>query len=60
MSEPLVCSECEEEKEELTVHGTCWKCHLKGIRFNARIEARLPSKPAQSQKVINKENTIEI
>lgn len=33
------CVDCGLEKE-LTQHGTCWKCHLKGVRFNSRIEAR--------------------
>lgn len=26
------CSECGVEKKTLTVHGTCWKCHVNGIQ----------------------------
>lgn len=49
-----LCSQCDEEKE-LTVHGTCWKCHLGSISFNTMIEARknlksLPSNPSKSAK----------
>lgn len=33
------CSECKKKKE-LTVHGTCWKCHTGSVSINARIEVR--------------------
>lgn len=35
------CKECKKKKE-LTVHGTCWKCHLQSLSFGTYIEARKP------------------
>lgn len=41
MSEKVVgkCKECKRRKE-LTLHGTCWRCHLGTVSFNDRIEVR--------------------
>ena len=38
---PLVakCKECKRKKE-LTIHGTCWPCHLGKVNIHTRIEAR--------------------
>lgn len=44
MTEKVVakCSECKRKKE-LTVHGTCWRCHMGGVNFKTQIEARKKS-----------------
>lgn len=33
------CIECKRTKE-LTIHGTCWPCHLGKVNLITRIEAR--------------------
>lgn len=33
------CKECKRKKE-LTIHGTCWPCHLKDVNLNTQIEVR--------------------
>lgn len=38
----LECSECGRIKE-LTIHGTCWKCHLGHVNLKTHIIARVPS-----------------
>lgn len=33
------CKDCKKTKE-LTLHGTCWRCHLEGVNLNTMIEVR--------------------
>lgn len=56
----MKCLECHKEKE-LTVHGTCWKCHLGSVQFNTMIEVRknLSTRPAPSKIKADDIRTIE-
>lgn len=39
------CSEClrEMEAEKITLHGTCWKCHLASVNLSTHLVNRVPS-----------------
>lgn len=41
MTEKVIakCSECKKKKE-LTMHGTCWPCHLGKVNIKTHIEVR--------------------
>lgn len=39
----IKCGECGREKE-LTIHGTCWPCHLGTVNLNTLIEVRKKDK----------------
>lgn len=58
----MACNDCGLEKELVANKSVCWKCHLQGVNFNARIEARrnVKNQSAPSTKSARGTQTIEI